>query len=142
MAPAKPPSMAATKRCRSKRLSVNEPPASASASAVEFATCNEVDPGPGTVVRGASQRLKPKSMPNRSWLKSKAATATTARPIADAKREFLPGCTSARPRAARHKAVEGFMAAKPEPQLDSSGISAHQPKWAAAAIVTATKPVA
>ena len=38
-----------------------------------------------------------------------AATVTMARPTANAKREFLPGCTSASPGAASHKAAEGLM---------------------------------
>jgi hypothetical protein len=39
-----------------------------------------------------------------------------------------------------HKAVIGFMRAKPKTQLDSKGSDAHQPINAATAIVTAAKP--
>src|SRR5262249_52154464 len=96
----------------------------------------DADTGPGTAAGGASQRLI--SNPSRFWPRSSAATATTARLTANAKREFLPGCTSARPRAARHKAVTGFMAAKP--QVDNSRSPAQAPMSEAAAMVTAAKP--
>src|SRR5262249_4508276 len=94
----------------------------------------------GTVALGASQQLMPKSIPSGSWPRSSAAQAATARPTATAKREFLPEYMSATPRAARHKAVTGFTAARPALQLDSSGNPAHQPISAAVAIVTAAKP--
>jgi hypothetical protein len=42
----------------------------------------------------------------------------------------------------RHKAVTGFMVAKPEPQFDSIGNPPHQSMNTAAAIVTAAKPAA
>jgi hypothetical protein len=45
---------------------------------------------------------------------------------------------SARPSAARLKAVIGLIAA--EPQFESKGSDAHQPMSAVAAIVTAAKP--
>src|SRR6266481_3429019 len=81
----------------------------------------------------------PKSIPNKSS-RSSAAIAATARPAANAKREAVPGYTTARPSAARDKAVVGFKVAKPEPQLDSNGSDTHQLMKAAAAIVTAAKP--
>src|SRR5260370_2368314 len=82
----------------------------------------------------------PRSTPKRSRARSGAATAATARPIANATRMFLPGCTSGRTRAIRHKAVPGFVGANPAPQLDSMGSLAPQPISAMAAIVTATEP--
>jgi hypothetical protein len=63
-----------------------------------------------------------------------------AQPTATAKRESLLRCMSARPRAVRHKAVMGFVRAKPEAQLDSNGSPAHQPINAATAIASAAKP--
>jgi hypothetical protein len=39
-----------------------------------------------------------------------------------------------------HRAAEGLMGGKAEPQLASKGNPAHQPMNAAVAIVTATKP--
>ncbi len=65
-----------------------------------------------------------------------------ARPTANAKRESLPGCMSARPRAARHKAPTGLIGGNPGPQLDSSGSRAHQPRSTTAAIVAAANPAA
>src|SRR5260221_225168 len=123
------------------RLSASEAPASASATGTPFIIGNEVS-GPGALARGTSKlfrRLMPESIPNRSS-RSSTAMAATARPTASPNREFLPGYTSARPRAVRHKAVIGLMVAKPEPQLDSIGGAIHQLMSDAAAIATAAKP--
>src|SRR5258708_23321766 len=122
MAPAMLASMVAAKRCLSKGLSASDPPASPNASTVATATRNTAGPSPGTAAHGASQGLiMSRSTLNSTRLRPSAATALTARPTANATRESLPGCMSARPRAERTKAPEGLMAGKPGPQLDSSG---------------------
>jgi hypothetical protein len=79
---------------------------------------------------------------NRIRPRPTAAAATAARPTANAKREFLPGYTSARPRAATHKADDGLIGGKPATQLDSRGGPTHPPMSTAAAIITAAKPAA
>src|SRR6267154_5652307 len=121
MALAVPPSIVAAKRCRSKRLSASAPPTSPSASIAALAIRNETTLSPGATAHGASQRSIPGSTLNRARPRPSAARAAAARPTANATRESLPGCMSARPRAARTKAPEGLMAGKPGPQLDSSG---------------------
>src|SRR5712671_602801 len=143
MLPAMPLRAVAANRCFSKQPSASEAPASSSATGTPFIIRNEVS-GPGTAAHGTSKlfkRLMPKSIPNKSS-RSSAAIAATARPTANAKREAVPGYTTPRPSAARHKAVVGFKVAKPEPQLDSNGSDTHQLMNAAAAIVTAAKPAA
>jgi hypothetical protein len=104
-------------------------PAIAVASGIPGPEWNESSSDASTTACGTSPRLIPKSS---------AAMATAARPSANANREALPGCVSARPRVAKLKAVMGFIAA--EPQLDSKGSDAHHPTSAAAAIVTAARP--
>src|SRR5215813_2564149 len=137
IAPARLPSTVAAREYRSDRLSVSAPLASASPS--------DVACGIGTLCATAavldiSKLPMPKSTLNNSWPRSSKAMSSTARPTANAKRSFLPGYTSARPRAARHRAATGFMVTKPEPQLDSIGNPTPQPMSAVLAIVTATKP--
>src|SRR5579871_6106243 len=143
MTPAMPLRAVAANRCLSKQPSASEPPRSASVGGAPFIIRNEVS-GSGTAACGTSKRFKrlmPESTLNKSR-RSSAATAATARPTANTKREVVPGYTTARPSAARHKAVVGFTVAKPEPQLDSKGTDTHQLINAAAAIVTAAKPAA
>ena len=104
-------------------------PATAVASGIPGPERNESSSDASTTACGTSPRL---------IAKSSAAKATAARLSANAKREVLPGCVSARPRTARLKAVMGFIAG--EPQSDSKGSDAHHPTSAAAAIVTAARP--
>jgi hypothetical protein len=99
---------------------------------------DEAGPGSSTAPCGASKTLMPKSTPS----SVSAATAVVAQPTATAKRDSLLRRISARPRAVRHKAVMGFVRAKPQTQLDSNGSDAHQLMNAAAPIIIAAKPAA
>jgi hypothetical protein len=55
---------------------------------------------------------------------------------------FFSLCTSASPRAARHKAADGLMGEKPAPHFDSSASPAGPPMSTPPAIMTAAKPTA
>jgi hypothetical protein len=139
MAPARPANRVAVRRCRSKRLSASELPTSTNVASATLATRNV--PG-GTAASSASQRLMPSSTFDRTRTKPSAALMAVTRPTANATRESLPGCITARPKIARPKAPKGLSVGKPEPQLDSTGGPAHKPVSDATAIVTAAKPAA